>query len=95
MNIYISGLDVKVTDQALTTLFSNYGHVSSSRVMIDGFTGYSRGFAFVEMPDDAEAVAAIAATNGLLVDGRTIIVREANVPVQHKGSYPVGGKSRR
>ena len=94
MNIYISGLDSASTDESLKALFSSYGNVSSSKVMIDGFTGYSRGFAFVEMPDDVEAQTAMEAINGSLLDGREIVVREAKLPAQHKGSYPVGKKAK-
>jgi RNA recognition motif-containing protein len=93
MNIYISNLGDKVTDASLEAIFSSHGQVSSSRVILDGFTGYSRGFGFVEMPDDSEAALAIAKVNGTVIDGRAIEVKEAKPQVEHKGSYSVGRKT--
>ncbi len=77
MNIYVSNLGFAVQDTELSQLFAGYGQVSSAKVILDKFTNQSRGFGFVEMPDDAAAAAAIAELNGKTVDGRTIKVTEA------------------
>ena len=95
MNIYISNLGDKITDESLRATFATYGEVSSSKVILDGFTGYSRGFAFVEMPNESEATIAITKINGSIIDGQAIVVKEAKPKVQHKGSYAVGSKSTR
>jgi RNA recognition motif-containing protein len=77
MNIYVSNLGFAVQDAELSQLFAGYGQVSSAKVIIDKFTNQSRGFGFVEMPDDAAANTAIAELNGKTVDGRAIKVTEA------------------
>ena len=59
MNIYISGLSYGTNDADLTNLFAEFGEVSSAKVIFDRETGRSRGFAFVEMPNDAEGQKAI------------------------------------
>lgn len=77
MNIYISNLSYNVTDEDLQDYFSDYGEVSSARVIKDKFTGKSRGFGFVEMSSDEDARKAIAELDQAIVDGRTIGVSEA------------------
>lgn len=77
MNIYVSNLGFAVQDAELGQLFAGYGQVSSAKVILDKFTNQSRGFGFVEMPDDAAANTAIAELNGKTVDGRAIKVTEA------------------
>jgi RNA recognition motif-containing protein len=77
MNIYISNLSFNVQDEELKGFFSEYGEVTSSKVIIDKFTNQSRGFGFVEMPNDADAQKAITALNGSTVDNRAIKVMEA------------------
>ena len=64
MNIYISGLNFSTTDADLNDLFSEYGEVSSARIITDRETRRSRGFGFVEMPDDAAGQKAIDELNG-------------------------------
>ena len=89
MNIYISNLSFNVLDKALKTLFTEYGEVSSSRIILDRVTMRSRGFAFVEMPDNEAAKKAIAALNGTTIDGKIIQVSEAR-PKERRpadGSY--------
>jgi RNA recognition motif-containing protein len=66
-----------VTDDDLRQLFEEHGAVQSANVIMDRDTGRSRGFGFVEMPNDQEAEAAIAALNGKNVDGRNLTVNEA------------------
>ena len=77
MNIYVSNLSFNVTDEDLQSYFTEYGEVSSAKVITDKMTNRSRGFGFVEMADDAAAQKAIAELDGATVDGRAIKVNVA------------------
>ncbi len=77
MNIYVGNLSYKATDEDLRAAFEAHGQVSSARVIRDKETGRSRGFGFVEMPNDAEGKKAIEATNNKDVAGRPVRVNEA------------------
>ncbi|MBC7771872.1 MAG: RNA-binding protein, partial [Pyrinomonadaceae bacterium] len=77
MNIYVGNLPFSTTDAELESMFAQYGQITSARVMIDRETGRSRGFGFVEMATDGEARAAIAALNGMDINGRPLTVNEA------------------
>jgi RNA recognition motif-containing protein len=77
MNIYVSNLSFAVRDEDLRGFFAEYGEVASAKVIMDKFTNRSRGFAFVEMPDQTAAEKAIKELDGATVDGRTIKVNEA------------------
>ena len=77
MNIYISNLSFNIQDKELSSLFTEYGEVSSAKIIMDKMTSRSRGFGFVEMPDDEASKKAIAALDGTTIDGRTIKVTEA------------------
>jgi RNA recognition motif-containing protein len=77
MNIYVSNLSFNIHDDDLRDLFSTYGEVSSAKIISDRETGKSRGFAFVEMPEDAAARKAISELNGGSYDGRDLRVSEA------------------
>ncbi|MBL0152967.1 MAG: RNA-binding protein [Chitinophagaceae bacterium] len=77
MNIYVGNLSWNLKDQDLSTLFATYGEVGSAKIVTDKFTNRSKGFGFVEMPNDDQAQAAIAALNGSEVDGRNIVVNES------------------
>lgn len=77
MNLYVSNLSFKVTDNDLQKLFSTYGQVTSAKVINDRETGRSRGFGFVEMPDTQEAQKAIAELNNAEYEGKVINVNEA------------------
>jgi RNA recognition motif-containing protein len=77
MNIYVSNLSFNVRDEDLQEYFAEYGEVTSAKVIKDKFTNKSRGFAFVEMPDDAAAQKAIQELDGASVDGRNIGVSVA------------------
>lgn len=74
MNIYIAGLSYNTTDADLNKLFSEYGNVSSAKIILDRETGRSRGFGFVEMTDEAEGQKAIEELNGMEVDQKVIAV---------------------
>ncbi len=76
MNIYVGNLPFRTTNDDLEQLFSEYGSVNSASVITDRDTGRSRGFGFVEMPDD-EARTAIEALNGYDYEGRPLTVNEA------------------
>ena len=62
MNLYVSNLGDQITDESLGAIFATHGKVASARIIKDRFNGYSRGFAFVHMPDDEEAQKAIIAS---------------------------------
>jgi len=77
MNIYVGNLSYDTTEAGLKNAFEQYGQVESARIISDRYTNRSRGFGFVEMPDDSEAQAAIAGLNGSELDGRPLTVNEA------------------
>jgi RNA recognition motif-containing protein len=77
MNIYVGNLSWNLKDQDLSNLFASYGEVVSAKIVNDKFTNRSKGFGFVEMANDDQAQAAIAALNGSEVDGRNIVVNES------------------
>jgi RNA recognition motif-containing protein len=75
--LYVGNLAYSVGDELLQQKFSEFGTVTSAKVMMDRDSGRSKGFAFVEMGSDAEAQAAIRGLNGQSVDGRPLVVNEA------------------
>jgi len=77
MNIFVSNISFKVREQALSELFAQYGEVSSVRIIKDKESRRSKGYGFVEMPNDNEANAAINALNGTSHYERNIVVAEA------------------
>ena len=77
MNMYVSNLSFHTTDEDLNKLFSQFGAVSSAKVINDRDTGRSRGFGFVEMASDDEAKKAIAALNNKEIEGRALSVSVA------------------
>ncbi len=77
MNIYVGNISHELTEEEINEAFSSYGQLSSVRIIKDRYTGASRGFAFVEMPEKTEAEAAIAGLNGKELKGRTLNVNEA------------------
>lgn len=77
MNIYVGNLSWSLKDQDLSNLFAQFGEVSSAKIVTDKFTQRSKGFGFVEMPNDEEAQAAIAQLNGSEVGGRNLVVNES------------------
>ena len=94
MNIYAGNLAYSVTDQSLEELFSEFGTVTSARVIQDRDTGRSKGFGFVEMSTNEEASAAIEALNGKEIDGRAVTVNEARPKPQGGGGGGGGGGGR-
>ena len=78
MNIFVSSLSFSAKREDLAELFAQYGEVTSARIIINRDTRRSKGYGFVEMPNDDEGKAAINALNGSEHMGRTINVAEAN-----------------
>lgn len=91
MNIYVSNLGFNVQDEDLKKFFTPYGEVTSAKIINDRETGRSRGFGFVEMPDDAASKNAIAELNDKDVDGRTMKVVEAKPKDDRGGRSQNGG----
>jgi RNA recognition motif-containing protein len=83
MNIYVGNLSYGMSENELRDAFSEYGEVSSVKILMDRETGRSRGFAFVEMPNQKEAEAAVAQLNGRDLDGRALRVNEARPRDKH------------
>ena len=94
MNIYVSNLSYNVQDEDLRGFFTPYGEVTSAKVIMDKFTGKSKGFGFVEMTDSASAKKAIAELDNGTVDGRNIKVMEAR-PREERPARSGGGSRRR
>lgn len=78
MNIFVASLNFKTRREDLQKAFEAYGQVMSAKIVKDRVTGRSKGFGFVEMPNDEEALKAIAALNESELDGRPIVVKPAN-----------------
>jgi RNA recognition motif-containing protein len=108
MNIYVGNLSRDVSEAELKEAFQAFGEVSSCNIIKDKFTGESRGFGFVEMPNKEEAEKAIAGMNGKDIKGRNITVNEARPRTDRprsgggfggrgggRGGFGGGGGSRR
>jgi RNA recognition motif-containing protein len=87
MNIYVGNLAYSVTQEDLRDAFSPYGEISSVNLITDKFTGDSKGFGFVEMPNNAEADAAIKGLNETPLKGRNLKVNQA----KPRGERPARG----
>ncbi|MFL5789654.1 MAG: RNA recognition motif domain-containing protein [Flavisolibacter sp.] len=84
MNLYVSNLGYDVTEPELKKLFSEYGIVNSVRIITDYNTGSSRGFAFIDMPNDSEAEKAMSKLNSKEMNSRAMSVQVAR-PKEDKG----------
>jgi len=91
-NIYVGNLPYDTTGDDLRELFETYGSVSNGQVIIDKFSGRSRGFGFVEMENDDEANTAIDALNGTPYGGRPLTVNEARPREERGGGGGRGGQ---
>src|SRR5262249_56969901 len=89
--LFVGNLPYSVTSERLSEAFSQFGTVTSSKVIVDRETGRSRGFAFLEMETDDQGAAAMQAMNGALLDGRSIAVREAVERQPGAGGFGGGG----
>ena len=107
MNIFIGSLPFSLEETELKEFFEEFGEVTSAKIITDKFTGRSKGFGFVEMPDDEAAKKAIEELNGAEVGGRTIVVNKAEERKENrkggfgggrggynKGGYNKGGNER-
>ena len=97
MNIYVSNLSFAVQDEDLRDFFAEYGEVTSAKVIMDKFTNRSKGFGFVEMPDDTAAQKAIAELDGGMVEGRAIkvmIAKPREERSSNSNSRPAFSKNR-
>ncbi|MCA9541293.1 MAG: RNA-binding protein, partial [Myxococcales bacterium] len=92
-NIYVGNLSFRTTDDQLRSVFEQYGTVERANVIMDRETGRSRGFGFVEMPDDGEASTAIEQLDGFDFEGRRLRVNEAR-PREGGGGGGGGGGGR-
>jgi len=77
MNIYVGNLDFKVNENDLKEIFEEYGTVSSANIIIDKYSGKSKGFGFITMEDQANANKAITELNGATLENREMVVNEA------------------
>jgi len=77
MNIYLGNLSYSATENSVRDLFEGFGQVTTAKIVTDKFTGSSRGFGFVEMTNDDEALKAIAELNGKDFEGRKMVVNES------------------
>jgi RNA recognition motif-containing protein len=91
MKLYVGRLPYRTTEQDLVDLFGQLGEVVSATVIIDRETGRSKGFGFVEMSNDQDAQNAISQLNNSTLEGRTIIVNEANERRDTRGGGGGGG----
>jgi hypothetical protein len=88
--LYVGNLPYSVRDEDLQQSFSQFGSVTSAKVMMERDTGRSKGFGFVEMGSDAEAQAAINGMNGQSLGGRSVVVNEAR-PMEARPPRSFGG----
>jgi len=77
MNIFVGSLPFSLEEGELKGFFEEYGEVASVKIITDKFSGRSKGFGFIEMPDEESAKKAIEELNGAEVDGRTIVVNKS------------------
>lgn len=89
--LYVGNLPYQVRDSDLEQAFSQFGQVTSAKVMMERETGRSKGFGFVEMGSDAEAQAAITGMNGQSMGGRSVVVNEARPMEQRPRGFGGGG----
>ena len=92
MKIYVGNLPFSTTSDNLREMFAAHGNVASAEVLQERDTGRSRGFGFVEMPDDGEGNQSIQALNGAEIGGRALRVNEARPKTESGGGYRRGGR---
>src|ERR1700759_1890088 len=91
MNIYVGNLSWGLKDQDLANMFTPYGEVSSAKIVMDKFTQRSKGFGFVEMPNDEQAQAAIAQLNVSEGEGPNLVVSESRPKEEGSGGFKKRG----
>lgn len=94
MNIFVGSLPYDLEEAELKGFFEEYGEVSSAKIIIDKFSGRSKGFGFIEMPNDEAAKKAIEELHQAEVDGRTIVVNEAKPKAEgdRRGGFKGGDR---
>ena len=92
MNIYVGNLSFETSEAELQQAFAEFGEVSSAKIITDKFTGRSRGFGFIEMPDNAAAKAAMEALDGTEMNGRNVTVNEARPKPEGRRGGGGGGR---
>ena len=92
--IFVGNLSWEATEEELNNLFSDAGQVTSVKIITDKFTRQPKGFAFVEMANDADALKAIAALNGTMLRDRALTVNEARPPKEREDRGQGGGGGR-
>ncbi len=95
MNIYVGNIAQDVSEEELTNLFTEYGKVSSAKILRDMFTQESRGFGFVEMPGQADGQKAIETLNTYELKGKKLVVNEARERRDRKGGGARRGGGKR
>ncbi len=88
MKIFVAKLSNNIDSNALKELFEPYGTIDSVKVIMDRDTGNSKGYGFVEMPDDDQAYAAIIGLNNKLIDGQKIVVKKSLERTENVGFKP-------
>ena len=88
MNIFVASLNFKTKREDLQKAFEAYGEVTSAKIVKDRVSGRSKGFGFIEMSNDVDALRAIAGLNETELDGRPIVVKQANLRPEGSGSFP-------
>jgi len=91
MNIFVAKLDYDTQEADLRDAFEAFGEVTSVKIIMDKFTGRSKGYGFVEMANDDEGSEAINALNDSEMDGRTIVVKKSQPKESNRGGYNRGG----
>jgi RNA recognition motif-containing protein len=91
MNIFVAKLNYDTQEDNLRQTFEQFGEVDSVKIIMDKFSGRSKGFGFVEMADDTEAMNAIDNLNESELDGRTIVVKKAKPREDNRGGFNRGG----
>ena len=91
MNLYVGNLANEVTDEDLQEIFGKHGEVTSAKVIKDKFSNLSRGFGFVEMPNNSEADTAIKSLNGEDLKGKSLLINEARPKTEKKRGHKGGG----
>lgn len=94
MNLFVARLNYDTTESGLRSAFEAHGEVSNVKIVVDRDTDRSKGFGFVEMPEDDQARAAIAALNNSSLDGRTIVVKESEPREERPRRDDRGGYNR-
>ena len=95
MNLYVGKLPYEISEAELTELFKEYGEVTSVKIIIDKYSGKSKGFGFVEMPNETEAKKAIEKLNGAEVQGKNIVVNESIERTDRRSNFRGGNSDRR